>query len=615
VKKVKTIKNKSHYLAIILIMLMPFFLRAQQPAVLNIYKNDIKNPFKSNIGNIYGRSLTSLNGKWKAIIDLNDAGIGDWMAVWKDKYPKGKTDFVEYSFDGGPVLDVPGDFNTQLPELANYESTVWYKKTFTYHKINKRLFIYFGAVNYDCDVILNGEKIGHHEGGFTPFQFELTTIIKEGINAVLVRANNKRIKEGIPALGFDWYNYGGITRDVNLVETPKNFIEDYFIQLQKNSNKQIAGWVKLNGFTNTENIRIQIPEAGIDYKAQTDEKGFAAIQIPAKLILWTTQQPKLYKVVISTSTDTISEQIGFRNIEVKGTDIFLNGKTVFLKGVNFHEEVPQRKSRAWSESDAMQILTWAKELGCNFVRMAHYPHNEYMVRIAERMGLMIWEEIPVYQGIAFADTVMQGKMNTMLTEMVTRDKNRCAVIIWSMSNETGPGKARNAAIINMVNLTRQIDSSRLITSAFNQISYQGNTVTINDTLSKYLDVIAVNEYLGWYKPWPSKPEEVIWKSDFNKPLIMSEFGGEALYGNHGSADTASSWSEEYQEQLYQDQVTMLKKIPFLKGTCPWILVDFRSPVRMHPTYQNGWNRKGLLGDNGLRKKAWYIMEAFYRSLQ
>jgi beta-glucuronidase len=210
---------------------------------------------------------------------------------------------------------------------------------------------------------------------------------------------------------------------------------------------------------------------------------------------------------------------------------------------------------------------------------------------------------------------MQGKMNTMLTEMVTRDKNRCAVIIWSMSNETGPGKARNAAIINMVNLTRQIDSSRLITSAFNQISYQGNTVTINDTLSKYLDVIAVNEYLGWYKPWPSKPEEVIWKSDFNKPLIMSEFGGEALYGNHGSADTASSWSEEYQEQLYQDQVTMLKKIPFLKGTCPWILVDFRSPVRMHPTYQNGWNRKGLLGDNGLRKKAWYIMEAFYRSLQ
>ncbi|MEO6230605.1 MAG: glycoside hydrolase family 2 TIM barrel-domain containing protein [Ferruginibacter sp.] len=561
--------------------------------------------------NIPGRHTISLNGEWKVIIDQNDVGISDWTAIWKDKVPKSTADFVEYSFENGPVLKVPGDFNSQLPELNLYESTVWYKKSFDYHKSDKRLFIHFGAVNYMCDVVLNGEKIGHHEGGFTPFQFEITGKVKEGTNAVLVRANSQRLKNGVPALGFDWFNYGGITRDVNLVETPAVFIEDYFIQLQKGSNNQIQGWVKIDGANKAQQVRVQIPEAKIDYKVSANETGFANIQLPAKLALWSPEQPKLYNVIISSGADTISESIGFRNIEVKGTDILVNGKPVFLKGVNFHEEAPQRRARAYSEADAFQMLTWAKELGCNFVRMAHYPHNENEVRLADKMGLMIWEEIPVYQGIAFSDTAMQAKMNWMVKEMVQRDKNRCAVIIWSMSNETSPGKDRDANIAKMADLTRALDPTRLVSSAFNQIKFEGSTATINDTLSKALDVIAVNEYLGWYRPWPSTPGTMTWVSDFNKPLIMSEFGAEALYGNHGLADSASAWREEYQEQVYKDQVAMFKTIPFLKGTCPWILVDFRSPVRMHPVYQNGYNRKGLLNENGKKKKAWFVMKNFY----
>jgi len=285
---------------------------------------------------------------------------------------------------------------------------------------------------------------------------------------------------------------------------------------------------------------------------------------------------------------------------------------VFLKGVSFHEEISQRKGRAYSESDALQLLTWAKELGCNFVRLAHYPQNEHTIRMAERLGLMMWEEIPVYQGIDFASIQMQSKMNNMLREMIARDKNRCGIIIWSMSNETVPGKYRNACISNMAKLSRSIDPTRLVSSAFDHLKYEGNKITIDDTLGRSLDVLAVNEYIGWYKPWPAAPGLVEWKSDFNKPLIMSEFGGEALYGNHGSADTASSWSEEYQEQLYKDQITMLRHIPFLRGTCPWVLVDFLSPRRLHPVYQNGWNRKGLLSDQGFKKKAWYVMQKFYK---
>lgn len=569
----------------------------------------------SHLANIPSRNLTSLNGKWQVIIDPYDFGIGSWAAIYKDQKPKGKTDFYEYAFDGA-TFDVPGDFNSQMPELHFFEGTVWYKKTFSYHKNSaKKLFIHFGAVNYKTDVFLNSQKIGCHEGGFTPFQFELTDLLKEGENSIILRVNNQRYKDGIPSLGFDWFNYGGITRDVNLVETPASYIEDYFIQLDKSNPNQIKGWVRLNGKQKNQKVQIKIPEAKIAYRCETDENGFASFTIPVKLQLWTPEQPKLYQVQINSLSDDIKEDIGFRNITVNGTSILLNGKPVFLRGVSFHEEIPQDQRRAYSESDALTLLTWAKELGCNFVRLAHYPQNEHTVRMAEKMGIMMWEEIPVYQGIDFGSQTMQKKMNHMLDEMLERDKNKCGIIIWSLSNETSPGTARNHAIINMAEEVRKKDPTRLITSAFNKIDYEGSTISIRDTLSRYLDVLAVNEYLGWYKPWPDSPEKIVWKSDFNKPLIMSEFGGEALYGNHGANDVASSWSEEYQEKLYQNQLAMLQQIPFLAGVCPWVLADFRSPRRLHPQYQDGltgmWNRKGLLSDKGFKKKAWYVIRDFY----
>lgn len=565
-----------------------------------------------SMGNVFGRKTTSLNGKWQVLIDPNDNG--EKMGVGKDAKPKGKTDFLEYSFDGTSTLNVPGDFNSQMPELTYYESTVWYKKTFAYQKTNKRLFLHFGAANYIADVYLNGKKIGTHEGGFTSFQFEITNKVKEQ-NSLVVRVNNQRKKDGIPAMGYDWFNYGGITRDVNLIETPASFIEDYFVQLKKRTAGTVKGWVKMNNSNTAQPVHIQIPEAKINVTVSTNELGYAAFEFDAKLQLWSPQSPKLYQVKIAASTDSIQEQIGFRTIETKGTEIFLNGKSIFLKGVNVHEEIGAEKRRAYSEKDAQRLLSEAKKLGCNYVRLTHYPSTEYMVRLADKMGLLLWEEIPLWQGIAFGDSVMQPKLNYMLQEMIQRDKNRSSVIIWSISNETVPGAARDKALTQMAQLAREKDDTRLIASAFDHIKYNKNNVTIDDTLSKVLDVVGVNVYLGWYRPWAASSDTYVWKFDFNKPLLISEFGGEALYGHHGSADTASSWSEEYQEQLYKQNIAMVKNIPFLRGTSPWVLYDFRSARRMHSTYQKGWNRKGLLSEKGEKKKAWYVMKSYYDSIQ
>jgi beta-glucuronidase len=564
--------------------------------------------------NIFGRKTTSLNGEWEAIIDLG--GTGDWRQVWTEKQPQSKTEFIEYSFEGGPVLHVPGDFNTQLQELTNAEGTVWYKKTFNYKKQqNKRLFLHFGAVNYLATVYLNGKETGKHEGGFTPFQFELTKDVKEGENTIVVRVNNQRQKDGLPGPGYDWFNYGGITREVNLVETGETYIEDYSIQLKRQSFNEVLGWVKLNGSQGRQNVRILIPELKIDYLARANGDGLAPVKFSSKFRLWTPKDPKLYTVFIQSASDTVTDEIGFRTIEASGKNILLNGKPIFLKGVNIHEETLNKPSRAWSENDAMIMLNLAKETGCNMVRLAHYPHNEHMVKLAEKMGIMVWNEIPAYQHIEFASPTMPGKLEIMMKEMIQRDRNRCGVIIWSLSNETYASTPnRNQALKELAAKCHSEDSTRLVASVINNQGYEHNTVNVWDSLYQYYDVIAVNEYLGWYVPWQGNPADTKWKIIYNKPVIISEFGGEAKYGsNFGPKDEANSWSEEYQEQIYKDQVTMFAHIPNLAGVCPWILFDYRSSGRMHPQKQNGYNRKGLMSEYGEKKKAWYVLKSYYES--
>ena len=564
--------------------------------------------------NFQARNFESLNGKWKVIID--PTGIGDWRQVWQEKKPQKKTDFVEYSFEGGPELEVPGDFNTQMPELTYFEGTVWYKKQFSHTKReDKRLFLYFGAVNYLADVYLNGEKIGSHEGGFTPFQFEITNKVKAGDNTVIVKVNNQRKENGLPGAGYDWLNFGGITRDVGLIETNNAFIEDYFIQLKKGGLNNVLGWVQLNGAKTNQKITIKIPELNLKYKTKTDDKGFANIEFASKFTLWSPENPKLYKVVIESETDAVEDSIGFRSIEVKGSEILLNNKPIFLKAVNIHEENPIKGTRAFSKEDAKILLNAAKELGCNLVRLAHYPHSENTIKEAEKMGLMVWDELPIYQHIQFSDSLVPKKMETMLKEMVARDKNRAAVTIWSLSNETYPGTPnRNEALISLTQKCKAMDSTRLISHVINTQGYGNNTFTVRDSLYKYSDIISINEYIGWYIPWQGKPSDTKWEIDFpDKPVFISEFGGEALYGsNDGPTDEANYWTEEYQEKIYKDQIEMFKTVPNLIGVCPWLLFDYKSLGRMHPVYQKGYNRKGLLSDKGEKKKVWYVMHEYYK---
>lgn len=574
---------------------------------------------KSSIAmqNIPARDKISLNGVWNILVDLYDVGTDNkWYIVNNET----NTRLSELCYDGNITLKVPGDWNHQYPEFDYYEGNIWYyKELYLKPDLTKRAFIHFSAVSTDCSVYINGELLGHHHGGFTPFQFEITNKIKEGRNYIVVRVDNKRTKETIPSVKFDWWNYGGITRDVDIVYVPTTYINDYFIRIDKNNPKNLLATIKLDGKeAKNSMININIGNGKLKFSLKTDGTGTAHLSTNVKLNLWEPTNPYLYDICISSSLDTIVDRIGFRTIKVENNKLLLNGKNLYLRGINFHEEIPYEKRRAYSIDDSKFLINQAIQLGCNFIRLAHYPQSEYTVRLAEEKGILLWEEIPIWQNINFESEKVCRNATLMATEMVQRDKNRCGIIIWSISNETSnTDKSRNTFLPKLAQRIRNIDSSRLISSALDKAQpVKGKdgsyTMILNDPLIKHLDIVGYNKYLGWYQPFPCDAEKLKWDVIEVKPIIMSEFGAECLQGNDiGDVTNVNSWTETYMSEVYRKDLISFENSASIVGISPWILFDFRVPMRAHSKFQKGWNRKGLISPEYKRKQVWYIMKEFY----
>ncbi|WP_448699349.1 glycoside hydrolase family 2 protein [Mucilaginibacter sp. AW1-3] len=581
------------------------------------------------ITNIPSRNTLNLNGRWQYIIDPYETGFYDYRyqerkesdaeAYWSSDVQANKMDRKEHGYIDKYTLNVPSDWNSQNDRLYYYEGTVWYKRSFDYKKtaISNQLYIYFGAVNYRADVYLNGKKLGMHKGGFTPFNFLIPdSVLKAKDNYLVVKVDNKRYADEIPTLNTDWWNYGGITRDVKLVELPTSAITDYQIQLSPTSpDNEVSGWVRLTNTGDNEKVTVEIPELNVK---QTFAANNNLVQVQFKLPqvqLWSPENPKCYRVIVRTKYDKVEEKIGFRKVKVEGKRILVNGEAIFLRGISIHGEIPQGKRRAHSQDDAVQLLTWARELGCNMVRLAHYPHDEKMTRLADSLGLFVWSEIPVYWTIDFSSPAVLAKAQAQLHEMISRDHNRASIIIWSVGNETPVSDSRTNFMKTLLQTAKNTDPTRLVSAAL-EVDYHSaeNMRSVDDPLGEYVDVVAFNEYLGWYGGTPESCRDARWATKYNKPLFISETGAEALGGNHG--DEGTLWTEEFQERFYREQVSMLKRMPEnYIGISPWILADFRSPRRNNPVYQEGWNNKGLIDHDGHKKKAFYILKNYYTELQ
>jgi beta-glucuronidase len=580
-------------------------------------------PFQTILVGIDHRNVTSLNGDWHYLVDqapgralyTGNGGINDRSYALNQHPNIVGNHNEEYDFATAPTIKVPGDWNTQISQLFNYEGVLWYQRDFDAQpKPGIRNFLHIGAANYRSHVWVNQKRVCDHEGGFTPFDCEVTSVLHPGSNFVVIAVDATRLVDGIPSVGYDWFNYGGLTRDVSLVTVPAAFIDDYDVHLAHGTrfepgNTELTGYVHVLDAPADTSVTIDIPEAGAKTVAKTDSHGIAVFSVKAaSLTLWSPETPKLYKVNLASGADRLSDDIGFRDIRVDGTRILLNGKAVFLQGVNIHAEAPIRGGRVNTDQDVATLFSYLKDLHANFARLAHYPHDERMERAADRDGIMIWSEIPNWQHISFEKPEVYAKDVKMLREMIRRDRNKASVILWSVSNETSNNPARTKFLTDLANEARKLDPTRLITSAVLGPKPNGNERVVNDPLCDALDVIGQNEYIGWYELTPEDADKIQWIFP-QKPVLMSEFGAEAKFGNHGVVN--QRWTEEQQLEVFKHQLVMFNKIPQLRGTIPWVLMDFRSTTRNIPKLQDGFNRKGLISEAGEKKQSFVFFQKVY----
>ena len=624
------------------------------------------------MGFVDSRNNVSLNGNWHIIVDPMGAGTpGGFMNYTSGVRNVDGMTLVEYDFEKSDQIRVPGDFNTQSERLFFYQGWVWYYKKITKPKVedNATLHLWFGGVNFATEVFINGNPAGKHVGGYVPFSFDVTDMLHEGENELIVRVNSSLDTESVPTYRTDWWPYGGLIRDVSLITTPKNYIVNAKVSLSDASNDKIAVDIKTNGKLNAP-VTVNIPELNVSGTATTNSEGKAKLVLNANPALWSPDNPKLYQVNIAYGADFVSDRIGFKRIETRGKQILLNGQPIKFKGISTHEEPIGEPGVAYNEAQIEKVLSEAKKLGVNFVRAAHYPYSRYLAKVADRMGIMLWEEIPVYWNISWENPETLKVARDQMKRLVQRDWNRSSVTVWSVANETPYSEPRMKFLGTLINDVRKMDSTRLVSAALlggthsidaialhtaakgavdQSLSSNDRTLfaayldkqkgdipsandhynhIIDDPLGELCDIVSYNEYFGWYYSAMLRKKigvseaamrHVMFKhmadmtisSVYNKPIHISEFGAGAKAGNKGGE--ALLWTEEYQALVYQAQTDMLANSPQVQGMTPWILKDFRAMLRTLPGIQDYYNRKGLISPDGERKQAYYILQDFYNS--
>ncbi len=561
-----------------------------------------------------GREKVSLDGAWRLQIDPMRTG---WQRkYWLEREEKPGGRHVEFAYDAWTKVRVPGDWNTQVAELAHYDGPAWYVRRFGFKpRKNERLFLRLGAANYLAQVFLNGEPLGEHEGGFTPFEFEVTGRVGTE-NTLVVMVDSSMRPEGAPTDNYDWFNYGGLTRSVEILRVPRCFVREFKVALvERRGASFIRAEVAVDGRGAPPYAEFAVSALGINENIRL-KGGRGRAEVPAEPERWSPENPKLYPVRLSAGEDHVLDHVGFRTVSRRGRRILLNGKPVYLRGISLHEERPvPGGGRTLRAPDIAAIFSQAKALGCNFLRLAHYPHNEAMARAADRLGLLLWEETPVYWRVRFGDRATLANCRQQMEELVRRDYNRASVIIWSVGNETPNNRARDRFFSELARTVRRIDSTRLVGAAFfveHGPGNRGNTDRrgVYAPIARELDVVGINEYFGWYSTRKAAEWKAIrWEvKSFDCPVIFSELGGGAKIGLHGRP--GDLWTEEHQAEIYRRQIRMIRGLDFCAGLSPWILFDFRSLLRTN-TRQRGYNLKGLVAPGGRRKLAFRVLRDFY----
>ncbi|MGX1789984.1 glycoside hydrolase family 2 protein [Bosea sp. NPDC055332] len=553
---------------------------------------------------VNGRPVISLNGDWRLTLDLFDEGLRQrWFAL--DETPPSQwSQPRDYEIEAGELVSVPSCWNLLKPEWTYFEGAAWYTRHVDWQRgpAGERALLNIGAANYSALVFVNGNYVGGHRGGSTPFSLDVTDSLRDGSNRLQIMVENRRSAVRVPMQHIDWFNYGGLYRDVSLMRLPAVFIREARAALQPGGRE--ASFAVVLSEAVDMIVQISVPELGLSLSVPV-RGGKGETIVPFTGQFWSPDTPRLYEVEFSCGDDRVSEHIGFRTIETRGTDILLNGETILLKGVCVHED-DLALGKVSTEADVRRRLGHVKELGGNFLRLSHYPHHEHVSRIADEMGLLLWAEIPVYWAIAFENPDTYADAENQLRELIARDINRAGVILWGVGNENADTDARLSFMSGLAQAAKNADPTRLVGAA---CLINRETFAIEDRLAEHLDVIGLNEYFGWYEPDFSGLDRLLANSSPGKPVIVSETGADALPGHRGAGRVL--FTEDWQAEFYRQQVRRLAATPYVAGIAAWLLYDFRTE-RRQTGFQKGLNRKGLIGqDKTTRKLAFTALSELF----
>lgn len=601
------------------------------PGVAGAQLLDVVRDDAGIVGNALVRSSLDLSGEWDAIIDPFENGVLDYQSrprndgFWEDKIAAGPLDLVEYGFDDAVALDVPGDWNTQREDLFFYEGSVWYRKRFDMPAIDrqKRILLRVGGANRRSWVWLNGEPLGSNPVGFTPRCYEATGIVQTGTNSLVIRVDNRRDPAGVPGMRTDWWNYGGITRRVDVLTAPATFIRDAHAHLASDGSR-VEGWVILDGPDAAER-RVMIAVGDRRAEVRTGDDGTARFSLDARgLERWHPgPTPALHAFTVRLLgregvDDLFEDRVGLRTVETRGTSILVNGEPTLLLGICVHEEQIRGDGRSWSRAHAEELVGELRALNANFVRLAHYPHAEVVTRTLDEAGILAWAEVPVYWKLDYENPETKAEAIAHLRGLITRDHNRASVAVWSIGNETGSSDVVTVFRNDLAAEVRRLDPTRLLAAALQASRVRGDgdiaRFVVDDPFGATVDVLAVNSYIGWYGGRIEDLEDIRIELAWQKPFMVSEFGAGAKRGLVGGLlrDDGMKWTEAYQARLYRATLAWMKRSDAFAGVSPWILSDFRSPRRQLPGVQDWWNRKGVLDERGRPKQAHAVLAETYK---
>ncbi len=561
------------------------------------------------------RQMIELPDFWVFCFDPNDTGLA---SGWQN------------GFDNGRPIAVPASWNDQFEDGRDFLGPAWYQVQFDlpWGWNENRMILRFGSVNYLADVWLNGNSLGSHEGGHLPFEFDMTSFAKPSKNRLVVRVDGRLAFDHVPPgnvtgdpadffashagnypqAQFDFFPYCGIHRPVLIYATSWDYFRDITLTTEFEGR---LGRIHVNAEKVGEtSVRARFYLSGHGYQT-TCEVPFAGSSLNATIdipdvALWSPERPNLYDLSVElvqngNVIDSYSLRVGVRTIKIAGNQLLLNDEPVYLNGFGRHEDFPV-VGRGYLPALIVKDYALMQWIGANSFRTSHYPYSEQMLDLADRLGFLVIDETPAV-GLYFREDGLE-KRNALcrryLHEMIQRDKNHPSVIMWSLANEPHSTAPHARPFFEgLYQQAKELNSTRPVTL----VSFLG----ADEEAFEFCDLVCLNRYLGWYVGGGKLEETLSMLSieldaiheKFNKPILLIEFGADAIPGHH--AQPPEMFSEEYQAELLEGYVRLLHQKSYVIGEHIWNLCDFKTSQGI--TRAGAFNYKGIFTRNRRPKLA------------